>query len=60
MTHPLTNAPLFRGERVNGEPARFYVWEPIGAGQEVCHRFDDEYLATQCAVRLGTTVEMEP
>lgn len=55
--HPLTRRPLFRGELLNREPASFYVWEPLGGGQEVCHRFDDEFLALHCALALGTTVE---
>lgn len=59
MTHPLTGRPLYRGELVNREPARYYVWEPIGGGTEVCHRFDDEFLALHCALDLGTTVETD-
>lgn len=57
-THPLTGRPLFRGELMGHQTCVPYcVWEPLGAGQEVAHRFDDEDLAMQCAVHLGRTVE---
>lgn len=52
-------APVFRGQLTSPDVCgRFIVAEPMGDGSAIFRRFDDEDLAMQCAVRLGSQVEI--
>lgn len=50
-------APQFRGQLPVGTAGAFSVWERFKDGSAIIRNFDDEFLAVQCAVALGTTIE---
>lgn len=50
-------APKFRGQLPLRTAGAFSVWEWFKDGSAIIRNFDDEFLAVQCAVALGTQVE---
>lgn len=56
-TAPLPSPhPAPRGALLYGEPGTCHVWEHTTTGRKRWD-FEDEYMAMQCAVRLGSVVE---
>lgn len=56
MVRNIDPHPAPRGALLYGEPGTCHVWEHTTTGRKRWD-FDDEYLAMQCAVRLGSVVE---
>lgn len=52
-----STAPKFRAQLPVGVVGEFSVSEPFTDGSDIIRNFDDEFMASQCALHFGTRVE---